>query len=252
MATIFPREEKADYLFDKILENPQACERLMETFYESVESDGEYSGEVLPPEKFAKALFDAYTNKDLTAFLLAVCQHSMFDLLRNSYLVPFRFDADGQKNPYILTNEAGELLSDCKNAIPEKIFRKFQKVYTKKDYVKMYLAQGYRKRHCYDDETMEVKGYRMGEQLGVLLVYKLPDTIKMQETEAQSYVAVMDLVMKLQETLPRSIVYYGQERIEDDGKSFDELGVFLPLTHFSERLEKHIETAEQIVYQYEK
>ena len=56
MATIFPREEKAEYLFDKILENPQACERLMETFYESVESDGEYSGEVLPPEKFAKAL----------------------------------------------------------------------------------------------------------------------------------------------------------------------------------------------------
>lgn len=47
MATIFPREEKAEYLFDKILENPQACERLMETFYESVESDGEYSGEVL-------------------------------------------------------------------------------------------------------------------------------------------------------------------------------------------------------------
>ena len=41
----------------------------METFYESVESDGEYSGEVLPPEKFAKALFDAYKNKDLTAFL---------------------------------------------------------------------------------------------------------------------------------------------------------------------------------------
>lgn len=37
MATIFPREEKAEYLFDKILENPQACERLMETFYESVE-----------------------------------------------------------------------------------------------------------------------------------------------------------------------------------------------------------------------
>ena len=44
MATIFPREEKAEYLFDKILENPQACERLMETFYESVESDRFSSG----------------------------------------------------------------------------------------------------------------------------------------------------------------------------------------------------------------
>lgn len=252
MATIFPREEKAEYLFDKILENPQACERLMETFYESVESDGEYSGEVLPPEKFAKALFDAYKNKDLTAFLLAICQHSMFDLLRNAYLVPFRFDADGHTNPYILTDESGNLLNDCKKAVPDKIYHKFQKVYARRNGVKMYLAEGYRKRHCYDEETMEVKDYRMGEQLGVLLVYELPDTIKMKETEAQSYVAVMDLVMRLQEELPKSIVYYGQDCIEDKGEHFDELGVFLPLTHFSERLEKHIETAEKIVYQYEK
>ena len=65
----------------------------------------------------------------------------------------------------------------------------------------------------YDEVTMEVKDYRMGEQLGVLLVYELPDTIKMKETEAQSYVAVMDLVMQLQEELPKSIVYYGQERL---------------------------------------
>ena len=250
MATIFPREEKAEYLFDKILENSQACERLMETFYESVESDGEYSGEVLPTEKFAKALFDAYKNKDLTAFLLAICQHSMFDLLRNAYLVPFRFNADGHTNPYILTDGSGNLLNDCKKAVPDKIYHKFQKVYAQNDDVKMYLAEGYRKRHCYDEVTMEVKDYRMGEQLGVLLVYELPDTIKMKETEAQSYVAVMDLVMQLQEELPKSIVYYGQERLEEKGEHFDELGVFLPFTHFSERLEKHIETAKKIVYQY--
>ena len=34
MATIFPREEKAEQLFEKILENPDACERLKDTFYE--------------------------------------------------------------------------------------------------------------------------------------------------------------------------------------------------------------------------
>ena len=83
-----------------------------------------------------------------------------------------------------------------------------------------------------------------------MLVYELPDTIKMKETEAQSYVAVMDLVMQLQEELPKSIVYYGQEWLEEKGEHFDELGVFLPFTHFSERLEKHIETAKKIVYQY--
>lgn len=58
----------------------------------------------------------------------------------------------------------------------------------------------------------------------------------MKETEAQSYVAVMDLVMQLQEELPKSIVYYGQECLEEKGEHFDELGVFLPFTHFSERL----------------
>ncbi len=32
MATIFPREEKAEMLFDKILANPEACRRLKRTF----------------------------------------------------------------------------------------------------------------------------------------------------------------------------------------------------------------------------
>ena len=34
MATIFPREEKAEMLFDKILANPEACKRLKRTFYD--------------------------------------------------------------------------------------------------------------------------------------------------------------------------------------------------------------------------
>ena len=38
MATIFPREEKAEQLFEKILENPDACERLKDTFYEGAVS----------------------------------------------------------------------------------------------------------------------------------------------------------------------------------------------------------------------
>ena len=79
---------------------------------------------------------------------------------------------------------------------------------------------------------MEVKDYRMGEQLGVLLVYELPDTIKMKETEAQSYVAVMDLVMQLQEELPKSIVYYGQERLEEKASILMNLEFFFHLHIF--------------------
>lgn len=42
----------------------------------------------------------------------------------------------------------------------------------------MYLAYGYRKRHAYDEATMEVEEYKMGEHIGVLLVYELPDSVK--------------------------------------------------------------------------
>lgn len=54
--------------------------------------------------------------------------------------------------------------------------------------------------------------------------------------------------MKLQHALPRSVVYYGQDTLKDGGTRYDELGVFLPLEHFADRLERHMETATKIVY----
>ena len=42
MATIFPREEKAEMLFDKILANPEACRRLKRTFYDAIDSGDEF------------------------------------------------------------------------------------------------------------------------------------------------------------------------------------------------------------------
>ena len=54
--------------------------------------------------------------------------------------------------------------------------------------------------------------------------------------------------MKLQHALPRSVVYYGQDSLEEGDTRYDELGVFLPLEHFADRLENHIDTATQIVY----
>lgn len=39
MPTIFPREEKAEALFDKIVKDPRACKRLMDAFYEGVACD---------------------------------------------------------------------------------------------------------------------------------------------------------------------------------------------------------------------
>ena len=36
MSTIFPREEKAEQIFDEILKNPRACERLKDTFFAAI------------------------------------------------------------------------------------------------------------------------------------------------------------------------------------------------------------------------
>ena len=92
MTTIFPREEKAEQLFEKILENPDACERLKDTFYEHFPESEDMDAQIpaVSPQTFTRALFQAYQNKDLSAFLMAICGNSMFDLLRNSFLIPDR------------------------------------------------------------------------------------------------------------------------------------------------------------------
>ena len=228
-STLFPREEKAELLFEKILKDPEACRRLTETFYESMDADTDIECGYLPPEKFAYALLDAYKNRDLTALLMAICQNSMFDLLRNSFLAPFRFNADGQENPVFLTDEKGNFLREKGIHVSDRDYDRFRRIYREKQGVKMYLAYGYRKRHAYDEDTMEVEEYKMGEHIGVLLVYELPDSVREKETEAQAY------------------AYYGQDSVEDGGKRYDGLGVFLPIHKFADRLEKMIGIADEIV-----
>ena len=132
MATIFPREQKAKMLFEKIKENPQACERLMETFYDALGVGDDYEGNGLSAEQFATALFRSYEEKDLTAFLMAICQNSMFDLLRNSFLAPFRFIAVGQENPVLLTDENGNFLRDKGIHVSDRDYDRFRKIYREK------------------------------------------------------------------------------------------------------------------------
>ena len=217
--TMFPREEHADVLFQKILNDPWACEKLQETFCNSLALNDDTDNSP-SASTFANVLFDAYHNRDLSAFLMAICQNTLFDLLRNSFLAPFRFNANGQTNPYILTDEDGKLIPDIKFHVSDKNYEQFFKVFQKSEQVKMYLAYGFRKRHCYDRDTMEAQEIRMGEHIGVLLVYEMPDTVKMQETEAQAYAIIWDILMDLQKSLPRSVVYYGQDSMENKGNRY--------------------------------
>ena len=125
MSSIFPREQRVEQLFDRILRDPLACRRLKETFYESCpETDLMDADSVEASDKiFANALIRAYQNQDLSAFLMAICGNSMFDLLRNSFLIPLRFNDKGVENPVILTDETGALRDNLPVAVPDKKYK---------------------------------------------------------------------------------------------------------------------------------
>lgn len=246
--TIFPREEKAEALFDKILSDPWACEKLQETFCKYLFCSEEESTP-LSASDFTQALFNAYLNRDLSAFLMAICQHSMFDLLRNSYLIPFRFNADGKQNPIIMTDDNGGLLPEYQKAVHPKEYEHFREVYdTLPNKRNLYLAKAYCYTHSYDPETATTQQVILQEHTGILLIRELPDTVKQQETEAQAYCAVWDLMADLEKELPMAFVFYGQDSLIEHDKRYDELGIFLPNSHFLKHLEKHVQKAEEIIY----
>ena len=82
-----------------------------------------------------------------------------------------------------LTDEKGNFLREKGIHVSDRDYDRFRRIYREKQGVKMYLAYGYRKRHAYDEDTMEVEEYKMGEHIGVLLVYELPDSVKEKETD---------------------------------------------------------------------
>ena len=112
----------------------------------------------------------------------------------------------------------------------------------------MFLAQAYRYSHAYTSDSMDIKQKNLESCTGVLLIRELPDTIKQKETEAEAYSAILDIVIKLQKELPMSYVFYGQDSLVEDNTRYDEIGVFLPNSHFLKNLERHVSKAEAIIY----
>ena len=214
--TIFPREENAEHIFKKILENNDACERLRELFYEEFANSGDRD---LSEKQFVKALFDAYQNRDLSAFLMEICGNSMFDLLRNAFLIPMRFNDKGVTNPVRLTDAEGELIkqTSVNKQISQKQYKMFQ-----------------------------INTMKIGEHIGILLLFKLPNEVKEMIEDNEVYSIVWDFMMRLEEQLPRAFMYYG---VMDENKfeqQSSEIGIFLPFRHFEHQLEKNIEQANGI------
>ena len=235
--TIFPREEKADVLFNKILNDPWACEKLQGTFCNSLFCN-EDNNFPLSPAEFSQALFNAYHNRDLSAFLMAICQNTLFDLLRNSFLIPYRFNADGRTNPIIMTDDSGN-------------YQHFYDVYCDLDNKKnIYFAQAYRYRHAYASEKMDMEQQILEKNTGVLIIRELPDTVKLKETEAEAYSAVWDLMIKLEKSLPMAYIFYGQDSlVEENALRLRKIpSLDLPDSLFLKNLERHVKKAEAIIY----
>ena len=251
MGTIFPREEKAEQIFDEILKNPRACDRLKNTFFAAIPSaeESEGAGTDIPGTVFAAALFNAYENKDLSAFLMAITQNTMFDLLRNSFLIPYRFNADNKPNPVIMTDDKGMLLPEFADSVHEKDYQHFYSIYRNLDNNKnIFLAEAYRYSHTYGDDPSVVEQQILEKSTGILLIRELPDTVKMKETEAEAYSAVWDLMLELEKNLPMAYIFYGQDSFVEHNEHFDELGIFLPNSIFLRNLEHHVKKAEAIIY----
>ena len=246
--TIFPREEKAEVLFDKILNDPWAYNKLFQTFCDNLFYNDE-SETILSPLEFSKALFNCYSNKDLSAFLMAITKNTLFDLLRNSFLIPYRFNADGKQNPVIMTDDNGVLLPEFKNAVHEKDYQHFYNIYKDLDNKKnIFFAEAYRYSHTYDEDGSAIEQQILDRSTGILLIRELPDTVKLKETEAEAYSAVWELMLELEKNLPMAYVFYGQDSLVEHNEQFDELGIFLPGSVFLRNLENHVKKAEEIIY----
>ena len=114
MKTVLPREQAVEDIFSKILASSEASRRLSEVFYQYLDYEHMLVDE--DPDHFLQVLFHAYQNGDVSALLLELCGKSMFDLLREAYLIPRKFHGKAGENPVLLTNVEGEILPEAEEA----------------------------------------------------------------------------------------------------------------------------------------
>lgn len=142
MTPLFPRVQEVENIFHKILASKEACARLRETFNSSLE---DFQGsEELNNETFSKVVLDSYSNQDISALLLAICGKSMFDLLRDAYLIPQTFHGKAGENPVLLTSPSGDLLEG--KDVSHHTMRRFKSILSQHQPVPrslVYLADGY-------------------------------------------------------------------------------------------------------------
>ena len=247
MSLVLPREKEVEKIFSRILSSRESCERLLETFYGHMSEENRYVDNV--PQHFAEVLLNAYKNGDVSALLLEICNRSMFDLLKECYLIPKRFHGKAGNNPVLLTDADGELAEGRTELVPKHEYKKFQEIYQAHSAAprsKLYLADGYDLVRYYTHD-MNICEKKENKERGILVLYALPDTKKLNLTEAQAYDVIWTTFHKIQQEAYSAIVFYGQETGSRSGKTFDELGVLLPIKQFESKMLRHIGVIDGLV-----
>ena len=247
MPLVLPREEEVENIFSRILSSNESCKKLLETFYNHLCDDNRYIDP--DPQHFAEVLLNAYKNGDVSAVLLELCNRSMFDLLKEAYLIPKRFHGKAGENPVLLTDADGNLLEDKKNLVTKHDYKKFREVYKAHHAAprsKLYLADGYDLVRYYTSD-MNICEKHENKERGILILYALPDTKKLNLTEAQAYDVIWSTFHEIQKEASSAIVYYGQESGNKSGKTFDELGVLLPIHQFEAKMLHHLSVIDGLV-----
>lgn len=114
MPTVLPKENEVEQFFSRIMASEGACERLSSVLYDHLSDDDMQTDP--DPEHLVQVLLTAYTNGDISALLLELCGRSLFDLLREAYLIPKRFHGKAGKNPELLTTPEGDVIEEKKKA----------------------------------------------------------------------------------------------------------------------------------------
>ena len=245
MKPLFPRVQEVENIFHKILSSKEACARLRETFNSSLE---DFQGsEELNNETFSKIVLDSYSSQDISALLLAICGKSMFDLLRDAYLIPQTFHGKAGENPVLLPSPSGDLLEE--KDVSHHTMRRFKDILSHHQPVPrslVYLADGYDIERYYKSDG-SVDQRKTDAVRGILLLYALPDTKKLHLTAAQVYAIIWDTFFSIQKEAPLARVYYGQETGEKNEKDYDEIAILLPTHLFRRQMVEHMEIIDGLV-----
>ena len=80
------------------------------------------------------------------------------------------------------------------------------------------------------------------------MIHELPDTVKKKVNRSSGICSCLGSDGKTGKESAHGFCFYGQDTLLENNKTYDEIGIFLPNSHFLKNLERHVAKAEAILY----